>query len=163
MAAVGIILLSCGVSCSHKYLVPCAARNMQSEHTAEWTRQPLPPAQSSYLFIPASWIIVQPPLGSEWAPLAFSPCWFVRAVFIDTTKVCCPLTHEASKPQNGGGGTDLWRSLLQPYCYGRVPQSSLLRAVFSQLLNYLQRQRPHKLSGQRVPVTDHPDGRKPKY
>lgn len=87
---------------------------------------------------------VQPPLASELAPLAFPPYWFVSAVFINTSRVCFPLIHEAPKSQNCGvcnRGYN-WRSLLQPHCYGRVTQSSLLRAVFSQLLNYLQRQKP---------------------
>lgn len=115
----------------------------QCEHTAAWTGQPLPPAQSSspsYLFIPGAGTVPSL-LRSELAPRAFPPYWFVSAVFINTSRVCFPLIHEAPKSQNCSRGYS-WRSLLQPHCYGRVTQSSLLRAVFSQLLNYLQSQKP---------------------
>lgn len=113
MAAVGLISLSHDVSCAHKYPIPCATRNMpvwtlQFVHSAEWAGQPLPPAQSraptvTPLSQPAGSSLVQPPLGSELTPLAFSPYWFVRAVCVNTTKIFFPLMHEASKPQNGGG------------------------------------------------------------
>lgn len=150
------------------YLLPCAGRNMQVwtlwfEHTAEQTGQPLPPVQSSppsFPFIQAGSSQCSLHWGLPWPhwPFTHTGLWELYSLTPPRSASLSSLKHQNHRMLEAG--TNLWRSQLQPHCYGRVTQSSLFRAVFSQFLNYLQRQRPHNLSGQHVPVTDHPHGYK---
>ena len=118
----------------------------------------------SSLFIPTSWVFSSAAYTSVWtghtglSPVLVGELYWLappRSASLSSTKHRNHSTVEV--------GRDLWRSSgPTPLRQEGHPEQVALDCVQSGV-EYLQRRRLHNLSGQPVPVFDHPDSKKPKH